>query len=364
MQQANSTERKTKSKERGISCSVLYVLCFLVFAFCTLLFASIFIHLGFAAERHIKERVALMTFENLSDDKNALSSVMPVIREKLEAKGFEVLDEDSLSRFLLKERIRCTGYITKDDARKLYKEFNVKAILIGSVNSFYSGENPRIGFSARLINASDGTIMWANHAAATGEDFTTVLGLGRISDIDMLIYRVADKLLYSFRTAQNEKEMESTYRIAVMPFQNKSRTREAGMIATYMFIVELFNNKKFMPIEYGEVRYQIVDLRVREKGELDLKKTEAISKASGVDGIIVGTVEAYNEGEGTAPPEASISARLIDAHRDRLLWSETYHARGDDDIRMFDWGRINLAEAVAYKTVIKLVKEMSRVKWR
>jgi TolB-like protein len=355
--------KQTENKAYGITYSVLHILCFLVFAFCTLFFASIFISLAFAAERPVKECIALLPFENFSDDKNALTFVMPVFRKKLEAKGFQVLDEDSLNKFLLKERIRSTGYITRDLARKLKEEWNVHGVLVGSVNSFYAGDNPRIGFSARLVDTSDGTIRWVNHASASGDDFITILGLGRIANIDMLASRVADKVLESFTLALPKKETESTYTIAVMPFENKSRVRDAGMIVTYLFITELFKNKQFVPAEYGEVRFLIIDLRLRDKGTLDYKSTKAISKFSGVDGIVVGTVETYNEGEGTAPPEASISARLIDAHRDRLLWSESYHARGDDDILILDWGRMRSAESVADRVVSKLLHKMSKAKW-
>lgn len=336
---------------------------FLLLTLCSMLYALCSFSSGFAAERHVKERIALFPFENFSEDRNALPMVMPLIRSKLEAKGFEVLDDDSLNKFLLKERIRSTGYISKDIAGKMGEELNVKAIMVGSVNSFSIGGTPRVGFSARLINSSDGTILWANHASATGEDFTTILGLGRITTIDRLISKISDTLLDSFSTIPPRKEMESTYRIAVMPFYNKSKIKDAGMIATYMFIVELFKSKKFIPLEYGEIRRLIVDLRIREKGELDFQDTEAIKGKMGVDGIIVGTVERYNESEGTAPPEAVISARLIDARKNRILWYDSYQYKGDDGISIFDWGKIHSAECVAYKVIKKLVKEMSKAKW-
>lgn len=308
-------------------------------------------------------KIAIFPFENLSEDKNALTSIMPVMRNRLEAKGLDMLDEDTLNRFLLKERIRSTGYISSDIARKLKEELNVNAILVGSVNSFSPGENPGAGLSARLINSSDGTILWADHASATGEDFTKILGLGRVKDLDRLIPKVIDKLLASFTTTPPYKEIESTYKIAVMPFQNKSKVKDVGMIATYMFLVELFKNQRFEPVEYGEIRRLTVDLRVRGKGELDLKNTEAISKSLGADGILVGTVELYNEGEGTLPPEVIISARLIDARKNRILWYDSYQLNGDDGIIILDWGRIRSAENVAYKAVSKLVKELGKTKW-
>jgi TolB-like protein len=307
--------------------------------------------------------IAIFPFVNFSEDKNAVTFVMPLLRVRLEAKGIRILNEESLNRFLLKNRVRATGYISKDMARKLREELNVEAVLVGSINSFYPWENPQIGFSVRLIDTSDGTIIWANHAAATGEDFTGILGLGRIKTMDRLASKVLDKLLDSFGSAPPHKERESTYRIAVMPFQNKSKTKDAAMIATYMFIVDLFKSKIFEPLLYGDVRRLVVNLRVRSKGEIDYKNLKEISESSGVDGILVGTVELYKEGEGTAPPEAVISARLINARTDRILWYDSYQYRGDDGIFILDWGRIRSAENVAYKAVSELVKEMDKVKW-
>ncbi|MEW6163126.1 MAG: hypothetical protein AB1606_07435 [Nitrospirota bacterium] len=332
----------------------------LLFTLYSLLFI---LNVGYAAQPSQKTKIALFPFENFSEDKDALIHIMPVLKGRLEEKGLEVVDEDSLNKFLLRERVRSTGYISKDMAQKTGEELNVKAIFVGSVNSFYPKENPRFGLSARLINSSDGTILWADHASATGEDFTTILGLGRVKDLDKLILRVIDKLLASFTTTPPYKEIESTYKIAVMPFQNKSKIKDVGMIATYMFIVELFKNKKFIPLEYGEVRRLIVDLRIRGKGELDLRNTEAISKSLGVDGIVVGTVELYKEEEGTLPPEAVISARLINARKERVLWYDSYQLNGDDRIIIFDFGKIRSVENVAYKVISRLVKGMGKAKW-
>jgi TolB-like protein len=345
---------------------LLFVLCFLVFA----------IRAGYAAqpsnpstpavlkgsERGLVD-IAIFPFANFSDDENAVTFVVPLLRNRLEAKGFRVLNEESLNRFLLKNRVRFVGYISTDMARKLGEELNVKAVLVGSVNSFYTGKNPQIGFSARLIDTSDGTIVWANHAAATGEDFTGILGLGRIKTIDRLASKVLDKLLGSFGITPPYKEKESTYTIAVMPFHNESKFKDAGMIATYMFIVELFKSKKFEPLPYGDVRNLVVNLRFRGRGEIDYKYMKEIKEASGVDGILVGTVETYKEGEGTAPPEAVISARLINARTDRILWYDSYQYSGDEGIFILDWGRIRSAENVAYKVVSELVKEMDKAKW-
>ena len=314
--------------------------------------------------KDLRPKIALFPLENFSEDRNAFAYVMPLLREKLEEKGVSVIDEDSLDSFLLKWRVRSTGYISNDLARKAGEALHIEAIFVGSINSFYDGKNPRVGFSARLVSSSDGSIIWAEHAAATGEDYTGLLGLGRIDNIEDLTAKVMDKLLDSFSLTSPYKEKELTYTIAVMPFKNKSKIKGAGMMATYLFITELFKDKRFEPIEYGEVRRLVVSIRVRSKGELDYIKTETISETSGVDGILVGTVEHYSEEVGTAPPETLISARLIDARKERILWYDGYVYRGDDGISVFDWGRIRLAENVACKVVEKLVKDLEKVEWQ
>ncbi|MEW6570409.1 MAG: CsgG/HfaB family protein [Nitrospirota bacterium] len=356
---AKSQEHIAKSKGQRFKSQKIFTLYFLLFALSYMLLAAE----GYAAQNGQIGRIAIFPFENFSEDRDALTYVMHLITNKLDKK-FDILDEDRLDEFLLKERIRSTGYVSTDIAGKLREELNVEAILIGSINTFEKGDSPTVGFSARLVRSSDGKILWANHAAANGEDFTTILNLGRITDIGKLTSKVLDELLHSFSVVPPAKETESTFRIAVMPFQNETSSSNVGKIATNLFIVELFKSGKFEPIEFGEVRRLIVDLRVREKGEINFKNIEAISDSSGVDGILVGTVEIYNEGlDNAAPPEVSISARLIDARKGRIIWSDFNEFKGDEDIVVLDWGRIRSVENAAYKAVTALVKEIDRVKW-
>jgi hypothetical protein len=91
-----------------------------------------------ATGNDIKETVALFPFENFSDDKTAPDIVMPEVRRRLEEKGVEVLNDNALNAFLLKERIRSTGYISKDRATKVAEELRVSAIMIGSIKYIFN----------------------------------------------------------------------------------------------------------------------------------------------------------------------------------------------------------------------------------
>jgi TolB-like protein len=340
--------------------SLLFALYFLFFTACV----GYVVQSSHGEGNDFKEKIALFPFDNLSNDKDALIYVMPVLKNILKKKGLEVIDEDNLNKFLCRERVITNGHISKDIALKIRERFGVNTILTGSIISFVSGENPKFGISARLINSSNGNIIWADYASATGDDFTKILGLGKLRTMDSLIPKVMERLFTSFSTTLPYKEIESTYKIAVMPFQNKSRFRDAGKIATYMFLVELFKNQVFEPVEYGNVRKLIVDLRVRSRGELTYKNIEALSKFLGVDGVLVGTVELYSDRVGvSSAPEVAITARLLDARKNRILWYNSYQLNGEENIIVFDWGRMRSVDKVAYKVVSKLVEKMETVKW-
>jgi TolB-like protein len=132
-----------------------------------------------------------------------------------------------------------------------------------------------------------------------------------------------------------------------------------------MFLVELLKNTGFEPVEYGDIRKMVVNLRVRYKGELDYNTIRALSETLGVDGILVGTVELYSDGLDTSsPPEVAVSARLINARKNRIIWSDRLQIKGDEDIIALDWGRIRSVDNVAYKVVSKLKQKMEKVKWQ
>jgi len=290
---------------------------------------------------------------------------MPVVKNRIESKGFELVNEDSLNNFLCKERVRSTGYISREIAQKIKKEFNVEGVLIGSITSYYPLKNPQVGLLARFIDPTSGVILWANQASATGEDFTTILGLGTIKSMEKLILDVVDRLLNSFSVTPVYKEKEQTHRVAVMPFQNKSGRHDAGLVVTYMFLCDLLKQGGFEPVDYGDIRRLVVDLRVRSRGEVDYRSIESFSEGLDVDGILVGTVELYSDGLDTSSPhEVTISARLINARKEKILWSDSVQVKGDQDIIVLDWGRIRAVDSVAYEAVKKLTRKMEKAKWQ
>jgi TolB-like protein len=327
-------------------------------------FLSLYACPSFASIQGLEGKIALLPFDNLSKNNKALINIMPILKSRLEEKGLEVVDWDSLSSFICEKRVRSTGHVSKDLARVIGQRFMVNTILVGSILNYFEGENPMVGLSARLIDSSSGSILWADYTSATGDDFVKILGLGKIKTIQPLILKVVDRLLVSISSPVPYKEIESTYSIAVMPFQNNTKGRDVGRGITYLFLSELFKNDEFIPVEYGNIRQSIVENRIIYKGELDYQNIEDLSATLGVDVILVGTVETYSDGKETnSPPLVSINARLLDAHRNKILWYNTYRLDGEDGIIVFDWGRIRSVDKVAHTVVTRLVNSMKTTRW-
>lgn len=309
-------------------------------------------------------RVALLPFDNFSNNPNALPATMPEIQRMLEENGMEVLNWESMVDFMCRLRIRSTSVLSEEIIKKIGDHFSLKRIIIGAVTSFSGEDNPRFGVLARLINTDDGAIIWADHASATGEDFTGLLGLGTVKTIDKLVPRVSRKLFETFQTSPPARDIESTYKVAVMPFQNKSDIRGSGMIATNLFLVELFKNGMFVPFEYGFVRESIVTNRILFRGELDYANINAFAETLGTDLIVVGSVDRYIEGSGTkVVPEVALSARLLDALSNRIVWYNSEELNGRSHISLFDWGELRSADLVAYRLVKDLVENITETPW-
>ncbi|RJR22632.1 MAG: hypothetical protein C4581_00745 [Nitrospiraceae bacterium] len=310
------------------------------------------------------KRIVIFPFENLSDNRDAFKHVLPLLIDKLSKRGFEVVDDDDLTDFLCKERIRTTGYISRELSGKVRKRFNASAVLTGAIVSFSTDEIPEFGVLARLIDTSDGTIIWADYTAATGEDFIAVLELGRLKTVFSLIPKVIDILFASFNAEDLNGNIKPVPRIAVMPFKNNTEFNNAGIITTYMFIVEILRSKQFLPIEYGDTRDIIIKQGIRRKGDIGYENIGELSTELKARGIVVGVVDNYSDGAvGSTAPSVGITARLVDGSNKKILWYNSYRLSGEENIIALDWGRIRSVHSVAYRAVSRLVKEMSKKKW-
>jgi len=315
-----------------------------------------------------RKAIALMPFENLSDEKEAVKKGLPCARRWFKNAGLEIAPDEVVKRFLLQHEIRSAGRFSDKTIRTMDRELGVAYILLGNVN--LCSDDPLLSISTRLVSVPDGNVVWGGHVSRSGKEFETVLGLGKITTLPELAPIVIDELfspLKRFVPPDKPEREKWHFRVAVMPFENLSTRKDAGVIATYLFLSGIAQKTGWATVEYGKVWNTLVSENYPYRGELDYDTLQALGKKLEVDGILLGTVEKYSEdlgAKGQVIPAAAISLRLLYVPDKTIIWADRLEATGEDDILVLDWGRIRTADKVAEKVIKKLVQRLPYIEVR
>ena len=332
-------------------------------------------------------RVALLPFENVSGHPRSPAIVMPIIEQALKDRGYEVAEPDALEPFLFSQRIRVTGKLSREQLKALGKDFDVQYALVGSVDLFADTPgNPQWGVSARLLDTESGEIHWADAAGFTGDDFTGFLGLGTITSPDELAAKAVERLFRVLPAGGTEgtaetgpvggsrarkslpgvfrdpvMETDPPKRIAILPFENGTERRGAALIVDDLIEVALFQARRHELVDSGEVRRALQALGVAPYGAIDLDSLGKVGEALGVDAVILGRVEEYNEGlrPGTSTsPSMGLDARMLDVRTEKIIWMGYHAGRGDDSQIVLEFGKIKSMVPLAMKVIAELIATM------
>jgi len=315
--------------------------------------------------RELRSKVAILPFANLSEDFASTGLVMSALRSELEKRNMDLIDEDALWEVLLEKRVRSFGYLSENLAATLGERLGVRLVLVGCIVLASRDENPQIGLTARLIDTKDGRVVWAEYSSATGNEFASLLKLGKIDTLEDLVPKAVGRLLNSFTSERMPiLQQESTFKIAVMPFRNNTSQAGVGVMTSYFFLVELFKSERFDIVEYGNIRDFLVASRMRPTDELPYETIQTLSDILGVDGILLGRVSEFVEGSSAAlPPRVEVMVRLLDAHRNRILWYESVRATGEKSTSLASWEETKPLIQTAYEAVMAVTRKLEQVRW-
>ncbi|RMF93775.1 MAG: hypothetical protein D6736_01180 [Nitrospinota bacterium] len=330
--------------------------------------------------------IALLPFENVSGNLQSLRIIMPLIAQHLQAKGYHVMQQDVLEPFLFRYRIRNTGMLSRRHLHALRQEWGVEQVMVGTVDLFFaSSENPQWGLSARVLSTASGNILWAASSGLSGDDFTTILGLGTIHSGERLGQEVVKALLHSlpragepfpsprrrpsggglfgFKAGYRSPLLDThpPRRVALLPLENASQRKGAGRILTDIFTTALFQQGRYQVIEPGEVQEALLSLKAMPYGGIDFKTLAGLQRRIGVDAVLLGTVYTYNEGlqkGATSSPEVALDMRMLQAKDGRILWFATHTRKGEDFQRILDWGKIRSIVPLALKMAQEMLETL------
>jgi TolB-like protein len=122
-------------------------------------------------------------------------------------------------------------------------------------------------------------------------------------------------------------------RVAVLPFENLSNDRQAGLRATRLTITELLASGALDVVEPGEVQAALIQTGAFQAGRTPIPSTEQIislGQALDVQAMIMGTVtQSENLRSGNVPiPVVTIDLRMVEAETGATVWAATHSEKG------------------------------------
>ncbi|MDQ7031784.1 MAG: hypothetical protein Q9M37_03580 [Desulfonauticus sp.] len=147
--------------------------------------------LGRELEVKIK-RVAVIHFSSFETARFSLN-IIALIKDSLTSHGFEVIPQEQVDNFLIRYRIRREKFLDKAVIRKMGVELKIDALVIAS-EMLVKGDNPQVFMDAQMIDCRDASVIWAGSLSRSGDDFVSVLGLGKITSLEELTKIVCKKL--------------------------------------------------------------------------------------------------------------------------------------------------------------------------
>ncbi|MGA2468881.1 MAG: hypothetical protein ABSH06_31660 [Thermodesulfobacteriota bacterium] len=329
--------------------------------------------------------IAVLPMENLSGTAAPLREIRGAIIEGLKARGIDVLQDDTLEKFMARHRIRYTGGIDKITAKEFKDEINCQAVLITSLELYNETNPPKIALTLRLVSTGDNpVILWIDDVGLAGDDSPGLLDLGLIEDLKTLQKKALNRLLDSLRQSlsggKESKGLEvkrkfrpkisfrspvmegkRKYTVAVVPFFNRSERKYGAEIISLHFVKHLKEFGQFDVIEPGIVRQQLLSLRIIMDQGVSLADAGAIFAMLNVDLVVTGQVLDYQDYQGSfGKPKVDFTAEVIERKSREVVWSSTSYNTGDDDVFFFDWGRVNTASAMASQMVRSIGQMMAK----
>lgn len=320
--------------------------------------------------------LAVFPIENLSGTVAPLKVVRESLIRQLRAKGFAVLDDDALERFMIKNRIRYTGGLDEAMAKALREETGVKGVLITSLELYNETAPPKVALTSRLVATGEiPAIEWVDGVGMAGDDAPGILSLGLVEDPRLLLEKALGKLTaslaehFSQRAGGSAEKIEKKfqprisyrsgawepgkkYAVAVAPFFNRSERKNAGEVMTLHFIQDLEKSGNFDVVEPGLIRKAFLASRIIMDEGISLPEANVLFTALDVDLVLSGKVLDYQDFQGGyGTPKVNFSVQLIERKSQQVVWSSVSYREGDEGVYFFDWGRVNTAHALASRMV-------------
>jgi TolB-like protein len=139
--------------------------------------------------------IAVLPIENLTGERATGAGAVQRLRAGLEQKGFRLVDERILERFMHRHRIRVASGLSRDESRAMREATGAGAVLITTFAAYQERPPPETSLFSRLVSSGDPPeILWMDSVGLSGEDAVGLLGIGRVHETGVLLEQVVDRL--------------------------------------------------------------------------------------------------------------------------------------------------------------------------
>jgi len=194
-----------KSKLDKIILFFSFLIVFLIFLHCA---GGPRIYLNPEADMSFYQKVGVVPFINLTSDRfSGEKMTTTFLTELLITKKFDVVERGEFDHIVSQARAKTGGSIseelTSDQLKAIGEQAGVKGIIEGVVKEYEiirlgQGSYPLITFSAKLVDAPTGKVVWESSYSMRGGPKLPILPLGETHTLGELAQKACKKVVKKF----------------------------------------------------------------------------------------------------------------------------------------------------------------------
>jgi TolB-like protein len=276
--------------------------------------------------------------------------------------------------------------MSREVARELTGLVGARYVLVGTIDAWSNEAGPEVGLTARLLDPERGTTVWSGSVSLHAVEVPGLLAMGRPRTLPRAARRAARELFGTLSLRRRdgtvrppgERRARKTflaqrpiayrspafdgrrqYRVAVMPFDNRSSSSNASPIVADHLTAWLQWMDRIEVVDPGELRRLMVERDMQPYYGLDEAGMRVFAEELGVDAVLDGTILEFDT-DTPLLPKIDLYARLRDARTGKILWSATTRREGRETRSFYDVGVVHGIDRLTDEAISDLLSTWPR----